>query len=164
MDTSKFDSLKAFINCLLVLFWGKPMQLEDFINAHLLPFFERIRHARLAILSIPLDDSIPFEMYRQQVYHPNRMVGKLTLPFLLSTIISEKGLDTGTRLFKDKKGMKFDHENIMLDAIVISKLAQNEKISRKNLYEFSLDFEEFAMVICQIVYYAKENELGPKAF
>ena len=51
------------------------------------------------------------------------MVGKLTLPFLISTIMSEKGLEMGARFFKDKKGMKFNHTNVVLDAIVIAKLA-----------------------------------------
>jgi hypothetical protein len=108
---------------LLLLFWNKPDHLHNFIGSQLSPYHERIIHAREAILSLPLDDTIPFEVYRVQVYQRNHMVGKITLPFLLSTLMDEKGLDMGARLFKDKKGMKFNHTNVVLDAIVIAKLA-----------------------------------------
>lgn len=78
--------------------------------------------------------------------------------------MDDTGCDIQSKAFRNKKGITFNIRQILLDAIVISKLSQNDRLTRKNLDEYTLDFEEFVMVLCQISYYIKANGFGPKSW
>lgn len=124
---------------------------------------EKISKPRNEIMSNPLYD-LDLTSLRYQTYIKSKLAGKLKLTYLSKLFMDEQGLDLLNKAFKNKKGVNFNANHVLLDAIVISKLSQNERITRRNLYDYCLDFDEFIMTICQVANYIKINGLGPKSW
>ena len=76
------------------------------------------------------------------------LAGKINFDFLQKIFMGAEGANLKSLYFKEKKGLSFDTDHILLECIHLSRLRQNEKISRENLYKVTLDFDEFAMFIC----------------
>jgi hypothetical protein len=78
--------------------------------------------------------------------------------------MNEGGINGKSLYYKGKKGITYNTDQLILNYMLLSKLRQNGKISKSNLYKMTLDFDEFTMFICQQILYMKNNGLGPKAW
>jgi hypothetical protein len=92
------------------------------------------------------------------------LAGKIDFEFLNAKFMGESGFNWKALYFKARKGLSYNTDQLLLDCMSLSKLRLNTRITRANMFKVSLDYDEFAMFICQIVLYLKKNSMGPKAW